>query len=182
MFKEIKSVGVYCGARSGNNPFWNKMAFQVGEAIAVRNRTLVYGGGKVGLMGQLANGARTGNGKIIGVIPTFLNTVEIKDTNITELIEVSNMGERKIILEEKSDAFLILPGGIGTLDEFSEMVTGYQLNMHCKPTYILNELNFYDGLIQQLKTYLQEGFLDEASYQCLKVFPKLEDFVRFMDA
>ena len=176
------AIAVFCGARSGAKHQWKELAFDLGTEIAKRGITLVYGGGKVGLMGELAKGARESGGKIIGVIPTFLSTVEIKDTEVAELIEVKDMSERKTVLEQKADAFAILPGGIGTLDEFSEMITGFQLDMHAKPTYIINEHNFYDGLIKQLKTYLDEGFIDEKTYQSLKIFPTLNDFAKFLDS
>ena len=156
--KEIKSIAVYCGSSKGFAPEFEESAFEMGRIIAKNGMSLVFGGGHVGLMGATANGALSEGGKVIGVIPKFLEDRELGHTEITELITVKNMHERKSTIEKISDAFIALPGGIGTLEEISEMMTWGQLGLHKKPFGLLNTKGFYNHLTAFLNNMIESGF------------------------
>ncbi len=147
------AVAVFCGASSGNRPEFESLAFSVGKALAEQGITVVYGGGSVGLMGALANGALSVGGTVHGVITRYLDGCELGHTGINELEVVETMLERKARMAELSDAFISLPGGFGTLDELYEMLTWSLLSIHNKPNGILN----FDGFYDSLKTFLFES-------------------------
>lgn len=155
----IKSVCVFCGASSGSNPIYLETARAVGKMLAAQNITLVFGGGKIGMMGAVADAALAEGGKVIGVIPEFLKTKEVAHLGVTELIVVSSMHERKTIMHQLSDAVMVLPGGYGTLDELFEMLTWGQLGLHQKPIGLLNTQGYFDGLIQFVSHITTERFL-----------------------
>ena len=155
----MKSIAVFCGASMGNDNTIISEAYALGKTLAQQNITLVYGAAKIGIMGTVANGALENNGKVIGVIPHFLKTKEIVSVGLTELIVTNNMHDRKVKLYEKSDGFIIIPGGFGTMDEFFEISTWGQLGLHTKPIGILNTSGYYNGLISQFKTMVEKGFL-----------------------
>ncbi|MEO8205608.1 MAG: TIGR00730 family Rossman fold protein [Chthoniobacterales bacterium] len=155
----MKSVCIYCGANEGNSPFYAETAMQCGSVLAARNLTLVYGGGNIGLMGQLADGALAAKGKVIGVIPEALMNLELGHKGVTELIVVDSMHARKQRMADLADAFIALPGGIGTLEELIEVFTWLQLNFHHKPVGLLNAGNYYAPLITLLDHMESEGFL-----------------------
>ena len=145
--RQLESVTVYCGAKMGNNPAYASAARELGNQIAKRNLRLIYGGGKVGLMGEVANSVLSGGGEVTGIIPHFLNDMEVAHTGVTECITVDNMHERKFQMYKKSDAFIVLPGGFGTLDECMEILTWKQLGLHNRPIVILD----IDGCWKSLK-------------------------------
>ena len=147
---QIKALTVFCGSKSGVNPIFLTEATALGHLLARENIILVYGGGNKGLMGALANGCLDQGGKVIGVMPKILLEWEAQHTGLTELIITENMHERKKILYEKGDAGLVLPGGMGTLDELFEMLTWNNLKIHSKKVFILNIDGYYDALIQLL--------------------------------
>lgn len=155
----IKSVAVFCGSKSGNDPLFCAHAKQLGFFLAEKSITLIYGGGNKGMMGAVANAVLEKNGKVIGVMPKILTGLEHQHFGITEMIEVEDMHTRKRMLYEKCDAAIILPGGYGTMDEFFEMITWNQLNIHDKKIFILNTSGFYDHLIQHLHKMEDENFL-----------------------
>ncbi|NDV44037.1 TIGR00730 family Rossman fold protein [Flagellimonas sediminis] len=155
----MKSVSVFCGSSEGNDSHIVSMAYELGKNLAQQNLTLVYGGAKVGLMGQVANGALDHDGKVIGVIPDFLKSKEIFHEGITELIIVDNMHERKMKMHELSDGIIALPGGFGTLEELFEVVTWSQLGLHQQPMGILNVNGFFDELLAFLDTMVSKGLL-----------------------
>ena len=155
----IKSLAVFCGSKTGNNPLFEAHAKELGQILADKKVTLIYGGGNKGIMGAVANAALENNGKVIGIIPQVLLEWEAHHNGITELIVVDNMHTRKKMLYEKCDAAIILPGGFGTLDEFFEMLTWNQLNIHNKKIFILNTAGFYNHLLAHAKTMQQESFL-----------------------
>lgn len=155
----IQSLAVFCGSKSGNNPIFAKHAQKLGNLLAQKNITLIYGGGNKGMMGCIANAVLEKQGKVIGIMPNFLSGLEHCHYGLTELIEVTDMHARKKLLYEKCDAALIIPGGFGTMDEFFEMLTWNQLNLHDKKIYILNTEGFYNHLISFLHTMEDEGFL-----------------------
>jgi uncharacterized protein (TIGR00730 family) len=157
--EKIKSVAVYCGSSSGNNPIYEDIAYQTGRVIAEKGMRLVYGGAKVGLMGQVANGALHHDAQVIGVIPHFLKSKEIVHEELTKLFVVDSMHERKHKMYESCDAFIALPGGFGTMEELFEMLTWGQLGLHQKPIGVLNVNGFYDALLMQADKMVQEGFM-----------------------
>lgn len=156
----MKTIAVYCGSKKGNNPVYAAMAKEVGEAFVQRKLNLVYGGGDVGLMGIVAHTALTGGAHVTGVITEFLKAIE-GHYELSESIVVETMHERKTIMAERSDAFLILPGGYGTMDEFMEIITWRQLGLHDKPIGILNTNGYYTHLFTQLDKMVEDGFLSE---------------------
>jgi uncharacterized protein (TIGR00730 family) len=155
----IKSLAVFCGSKNGNNPLFVTHAKQLGYILAEKNITLIYGGGNKGIMGTVANAVLEKKGKVTGIIPQLLTDREHSHHGITELIVVEDMHIRKKMLYEKCDAAIILPGGFGTLDEFFEMLTWNQLNIHNKKIFVLNSAGFYDHLLAHAKTMQQESFL-----------------------
>ncbi|MEM8524258.1 MAG: TIGR00730 family Rossman fold protein [Bacteroidota bacterium] len=154
----MKSIAVYCGSRFGNHPIYEETAEAVAKAMVERKIDLVYGGGDVGLMGITANTVLEGGGKVTGVITDFLKDIE-GHFNLTESIVVETMHERKAIMEKRSDGFIILPGGFGTMDEFMEILTWSQLKLHRKPIGLLNVNHYYDHLMGHVETMLREGFI-----------------------
>ena len=156
---KIHSIAVFCGSKSGNNPLLMEHARQIGTLIAQKNITLIYGGSKKGIMGQVAGSALEAHGKVIGIIPKVLMEWEQHHQGLSELHEVQDMHVRKAMLYQKCNAAIILPGGYGTLDEFFEMLTWNQLNIHNKKIFILNTSGFYDHLILHLKKMEEENFL-----------------------
>ncbi|WP_231379514.1 TIGR00730 family Rossman fold protein [Polaromonas sp. CG_9.11] len=155
------SLCVYCGSRPGNNAEFAALARQVGTWIGRHGGQLVYGGGHNGLMGILADAALAAGARVIGVIPKALVEKEWAHTGCTELHVVENMHERKRIMAEHADAFLALPGGIGTLEEFFEVWTWRQLGYHDKPVGLLNLDGFYDSLLTFLGSAVSSGFMSE---------------------
>ncbi|MEO5607749.1 MAG: TIGR00730 family Rossman fold protein [Polaromonas sp.] len=155
------SLCVYCGSRSGNSPEFADLARQVGRWIGQHGGQLVYGGGRSGLMGILADAALDAGARVIGVIPKALVEKEYAHTGCTELHIVETMHERKRIMAEHADAFLALPGGIGTLEEFFEVWTWRQLGYHDKPVGLLNLNGFYDSLLGFLQSAVDNGFMND---------------------
>ena len=156
---QLKSVCVFCGSRMGNNPAYAEVATGMGRLLAEQGRTVVYGGGHVGLMGALADGALAAGGTVIGVIPKSLQERELGHSGVTELHVVETMHDRKALMAEQSEAFIALPGGLGTYEEIFETATWSLLGIHSKPLGFLNVNGFYDLMEQQLDLAMQEGFL-----------------------
>lgn len=150
---------VYCGAKCGNELVYRKAAAALGAWMAARGYGLVYGGGKVGLMGVIADAVLAGGGTVTGVIPHFLNTVEQAHTGITQMIEVETMEERKAEMMRRGDAFLALPGGPGTLEEISEVLSHRRLGLHRKPCIFYNAEGYYDALAAMMDEMVRRGFL-----------------------
>src|SRR5215203_5745857 len=147
----MKRVSVFCGSSLGTDEVFQKHAHFVGETLAIQKIGLVYGGANVGLMGAVADGALSKGGEVIGVLPNFLRAKEIAHKNLTQLILVETMHERKTMMNELSDGVIALPGGFGTLEEFFEMLTWAQLGLHKKPIALLNIGGFFDSL----KSFIQ---------------------------
>lgn len=163
----MKRITIYCGANVGNDVVFEQQAYLVGKTLAQQNIGVVFGGGKVGLMGAVANGAMQNGGEVIGIIPQFLNAKEIAHDNITEMITVETMHQRKTLLNELSDAMIALPGGFGTMEELFEMLTWSQLGLHNKPIAILNTNGFYDALLTLIQTMVDKQFLKKEYQQML---------------
>jgi uncharacterized protein (TIGR00730 family) len=152
-------VGVFCGSQSGSDPRYIDAAILTASAIVERGMGVVYGGGRVGLMGVLADTALAAGGEVIGVIPHALSGREIAHDGLTELHIVDSMHERKALMADLSDAFIALPGGYGTMDEFCEILTWAQLRIHNKPVGLLNASGYYDDLIALFDHMVREGFV-----------------------
>ncbi len=156
---KIKSIAVFCGSSLGKNTAYAQKAATLGTYLGSNNYHLIYGGGNIGLMGTIANAALAAGGKVTGVLPTFLNKKEVGHVALSKLILVSSMHERKQKIEQLSDAFIAMPGGFGTLEEVSEMLTWAQLGLHQKPIGLYNINGFYNSLLTQLDVMVDEGFL-----------------------
>lgn len=156
---KIKSVAVFCGSSSGVNPIYEENAKSLGTYLGTNDYHLVYGGGNIGLMGVIANTALEAGGEVTGVLPHFLNKKEVGHVELSKLILVDSMHERKQKIEQLSDAFIAMPGGFGTLEEISEMLTWAQLGLHQKPIGLFNINGFYNALLRQLDEMVSEGFL-----------------------
>ena len=165
----LSSVCVFCGSSRGEGEQWAAAARSLGALLAERGIDLVYGGGQVGLMGEVANAALAGGGRVVGVIPAGLFTREVAHRGVTELHEVASMHERKALMYDRSDAFIALPGGFGTLDELAEVVTWTQLGLHGKPTVLLDVGGFWDPLIALLDGMAASGFLKPQNRDLLHV-------------
>jgi uncharacterized protein (TIGR00730 family) len=157
----LNSLCVFCGSNPGASPAYAEAAARLGRIVAGRGMTLVYGGGRVGLMGVVAGAALGAGGRVIGVIPEALATLELAHDGLTELHVVGSMHERKARMSELSDGFLALPGGIGTLEEWFEVWTWSQLGFHPKPCGLLNVAGYYDHLLAFLDHVTAERFLNE---------------------
>ena len=155
------SVCVYCGSRPGDNPAFAQAAVAVGQWIGAHGGQLVYGGGRGGLMGTVAEATRLAGGRVVGVIPQALVDKELANRLSDELHIVQTMHERKALMAERSDAFVALPGGIGTFEELFEVWTWRQLGYHNKPVGLLNVAGYYDGLLSFLQTSVASGFMGD---------------------
>jgi hypothetical protein len=155
----MKRICVFCGSSAGNRPEYRAAAEEMGTELARRDIGLVYGGGNVGLMGVLADAVLKAGGEAQGVIPEHLMAREIGHNGLTKLHVVRSMHERKALMADLSDAFIALPGGFGTLEEFCEVVTWTQLGLHAKPCGILNVVGYYTPLLAMLDHAVQERFL-----------------------
>ena len=157
----MRAVCIFAGANPGNRPAFAAAAQAMGEALARRGLTLVFGGGRVGLMGAVSQAARAAGGKVIGVIPAALQRKELAydGVELTELIVVRSMHERKARMAELADGFVALPGGFGTFEEICEMITWAQLGIHRKPCGVVNVDGYFDGLLAQFDRAVAEGLL-----------------------
>jgi uncharacterized protein (TIGR00730 family) len=178
----MKRIAVFCGSSFGTEPIFREAAYNLGALLSQKGFSLVYGGSATGLMGVLADGALENQGQVIGVLPRFLQKKEVAHTRLTELILVDDMHQRKAKMNELADGFIVLPGGLGTLEELFEMLTWSQLGLHQKQIVILNVGGYYDLLLSLLQNLEDFGFLKsgnesafsvcESVLACLNVFEK----------
>jgi uncharacterized protein (TIGR00730 family) len=159
----MKSISIFCGANFNGDPVLKEAVELLTEVMVDRNIALVFGGGKVGMMGLLADNMIDRGGKTIGVIPQFLMDKEVGHTGLTELHIVETMHQRKQLMNDLCDGIIMLPGGFGTLEEFFEVLTWLQLGLHNKPIAILNVNGFYDLLLQQMDVMVEQKFLKPAN-------------------
>lgn len=178
----MKAIAVYCGSATPSDPLYMEAASHVGAALAQREITVVYGGGKLGLMGAVADAALAAGGKVIGIIPEALTGKEVTNTDCTQLHIVKNMHERKQAFTDLSDAFINLPGGVGTMDEMWEAVSWAQLGYHQKPVGILNIAGYYDHLIAFNAHMANVGFVRDAHKNILVVDERIENLLTKMAA
>ncbi len=169
MNNPLKRICIYCGSSSGHDPVHREVAREVGAFLARQGIGVVYGGGNVGLMGAVADGALEERGEVIGVIPRALMEKELGHRSVTQLHVVGSMHERKALMVDLSDAFIALPGGVGTLDELFETLTWLQLEFHAKPVGLLNVGGFFDGLTAFVAQMRDAGFLKPEHAACLLV-------------
>ncbi len=173
-------MAVYCGSASGTNPAFLAEARVLGEAIAAAGLGMVYGGANVGLMGAVADAALAGGAVVIGVLPDLLAEKEIAHTGLTSLELVPSMHQRKARMVELADAFLVLPGGYGTLEELLEAVTWAQMGLHAKPCILINTAGYWDGLLTFLDTAVTAGFLKTKNRALLRVAATAVEAVRLV--
>lgn len=178
----MKSVVVFCGSSEGNDPEIIKQGYNLGSLLARQNITLVYGAGKVGIMGKVVEGALMQKGKVIGVIPEFLKVKEVVHLGLTKLHTTENMHKRKLLMHDLSDGIIALPGGFGTLEELFEMITWAQLGLHQKPVGILNVNGFYNSLLLFLKEMVNKNFLKQENFEMLLVESEIKPLLRRMRA
>jgi uncharacterized protein (TIGR00730 family) len=165
----MRRVCVFCGASAGNDPRYAAAAADLGRALAARSIELVTGGGKVGLMGVVADATLAAGGKVVGIIPRFLEEREVAHRGLNELHVVESLHERKALMHELSDGFVVLPGGFGTLDELMESVTWAQLGLHAKPIGIVNVAGYFDELLSFVEGARSAGFIPAAHGEILTV-------------
>jgi uncharacterized protein (TIGR00730 family) len=158
----MKRLCVFCGSSTGNHPAYAGAARSLGALLARRGLGLVYGGGRVGLMGVVADAVLAGGGEVVGVIPHAFVEREVAHHGLTDLRVVRTMHERKALMAELADGFIGLPGGYGTLDEFCEIITWAQLGIHAKPCALLNTRGFFDAFLAQLDRAAGDGFVQPA--------------------
>lgn len=163
----MQSISVFCGSNEGFNSIYRDEASRLGSVLAQKGITLVYGGSSAGLMGAVADGALSHGGKVIGILPRLFKEKEIAHENLTELIWVDTMHQRKMKMHDLSDAAIALPGGYGTMDEFFELLTMGQIGLHKKPVGMLNVSGFYDPLLDMTKKMVQQGFLEQKNREML---------------
>lgn len=176
MEKSNKSVCVFCGSNSGNNPLYQEAARDLGALLGQKNYTLVYGGGHVGLMGMMADSCLQMGGEVTGVIPKSLQQREVAHSRLTDLRVVDSMHERKALMEQLSDVVVALPGGFGTLDELNEIITWRQLGFHKMPIYILNIDGYYDYFLKFLERSVRDGFISSEHLDYLIICPTVDAF------
>ncbi|WP_297730618.1 TIGR00730 family Rossman fold protein [uncultured Maricaulis sp.] len=155
----MKSICVYCGSNAGQDPAFLEVADRLGQIMALRGIELVYGGGRVGLMGRIADATLAAGGRVVGVIPEFLALKEIAHMELTTLHVVKSMHARKAKMEQLSEGFIAMPGGIGTMEEMFEIWTWAQLGQHRHPVGLLNVNGYYDELVAFLDKMTEQGFL-----------------------
>ena len=173
----LRRVAVYCGSADGTNPAFLAEARALGAAIAAAGLGMVYGGANVGLMGAVADAALAGGAEVIGVLPAVLEGREIAHTGLTTLELVPTMHERKARMAELADAFLVLPGGYGTLDELLEAVTWAQLGLHSKPVILINTADYWNGLLAFLDCTVAAGFLKQKNRKLLSLAATADEAV-----
>jgi uncharacterized protein (TIGR00730 family) len=171
------SLCVYCGSRTGDTAAYEAAAVSVGTAIGRRGWRLVYGGGRAGLMGRVADAALAAGAPVLGVIPRSLMEREVGHSGLTELHVVETMHERKLMMAERSDAFIALPGGIGTFEELFEVWTWRQLGYHDKPVGLLNVAGYYDALLNFMRETVLHGFVSEPQHALLQVASHAEELL-----
>ena len=177
---KVESVCVFCGASNSVADKYKTEAYEIGKQIATSGRKLIYGGGDCGLMGAAANGALAENGYVIGVFPTILQGMEAEHNGLSEHYIVGTMHARKQLMFDKSDAFFILPGGFGTMDETFEVITWRQLHMHQKPIILYNYQGYWDKWIEMTEHFLKENFASTRTRSMYEIANNREELFKFL--
>ena len=177
----MRRLCIFCGAATGRDTRYRDLAESVAQTVVKAGYGIVYGGGRIGLMGAVADAALANGGDVIGVIPRSLASTEIAHQSVSQLHVVESMHERKALMVDLSDAFIALPGGFGTMDEFHEIVTWRQLHIHDKPIGLLNAVGFYDSLIAQFTRMNDEGFLHTDNRRLFETADSIDALLARMD-
>jgi hypothetical protein len=177
----MKRIAVYCGSSTGHDPTYKRAAVALGHALVERGIGLVFGGGRVGLMGVIADAVLAKGGDVRGVIPKALATKELAHTGVTELVVVKSMHERKAMMADLADGFIAMPGGFGTLDETYEMMTWAQLGFHRKPVGFLNVDGYFDSLVAFAERAVRDGFVSADHGAMAQVARTPEELLALMD-
>ncbi len=177
----MKRIAVFCGSSIGFNPIYAKSAKELGLYMAKKNIGLVFGGGKIGMMGVIADTVLENKGEVIGVIPNLLRHEEVAHTKITQMIVTKKMSKRKVKISKLVDGYIALAGGFGTLDEIFEALTLGQLGIENKPVGILNTNGFYDNVLRQLDLMVKEGFLKGDNREMFLSSSSVEELIFKMD-
>ncbi len=177
-----RAVCVYCGSRTGRNAEWQEAAAALGAGLAERSIDLVFGGGAIGLMGATANAAMAAGGRAIGIIPRDLDVREQANRAVSELHVVDSMHERKLMMAKLSDAFVSLPGGLGTLDETFEILTWRQLRFHDKPIILADIAGYWRPLRDLLDAQVEQGFVDKAHLSLLTVVNSVDEIFAVLES
>lgn len=170
----IRRLLVFCGSRSGHDPAHRALAAEVGRLLARRATTLVYGGGSLGLMGELARAALAGGGRVEGVIPRFLLDLEVAETSLSEMVVVESLHVRKAEMFRRADAVLALPGGIGTLDELVEILSWRNLRLHDRPILLMGDGGFWTPFLDLLEHLAASGFASAGTAEQIRWLPSVE--------
>ena len=178
--RKLDSICVFCGSSEGNDIQIIEAATQLGKALANNNIDLVYGAAKIGIMGLIAKSTLAHKGKVIGIIPEFLKLKEVVHLGLTELITTENMHDRKLLMQKRSDGFITMPGGMGTMEELFEILTWLQLGLHSKPIGLLNVNHYYDDLILMLEKMVKKGFLSMDNLEILIVDDQIDNLLEKM--
>jgi uncharacterized protein (TIGR00730 family) len=178
----MKRIVVFCGSSLGFNPTYKHAAKELGAYFVQHQIGLVYGGGKIGMMGEIANSILEKNGEVIGVIPKLLEKEEVLHSGVEEMIVCKNMSERKVIMSKMIDGYITLPGGFGTLDELFEALTLNQLQIEQKPVGILNVNGFFDSILMQIDKMVEEGYVKPENKNLLIVGETVNDLMSKMNA
>ncbi len=176
------NITVFSSSSDAVDPVFFEVARELGESIARRGDTLVYGGTSVGLMGAVARAAHESGGKVVGVIPSYLDARGISFSDCNQLVKTPDLRERKAVMESRADAFVVLPGGFGTLEETAEIITLKQLQQHRKAVVILNAHGFYDPLVTLFEHFYEQQFAKAASRALYHFAPTVKDAFEYLDA
>jgi hypothetical protein len=171
---EVRSICVYCGSAGRVDERYRDAATRLGRMIADRGIQLVYGGGRVGLMGLVADAVLAGGGRVVGIIPDHIQSLEVEHTGLSELVVVDSMHTRKRMMFDRSDAFVVLPGGLGTLDETFEILTWRQLVLHDKPIVIVDEGGYWQPLEAMIDHMIAAGFCQPGHKNLYRLVPSVE--------
>ncbi len=178
----MKRIAVFCGSSLGFNPVYKQAAIDLGNAMVKQNIGLVYGGGKIGMMGTIADTILERKGEVIGVIPKLLEKEEVVHANVEEMIVCKKMSERKVIMSKLIDGYITLPGGFGTMDELFEALTLNQLFIEQKPVGLLNINGFFDAILTQIDKMVEEGYVNDINKKLLIVGDSVDDLMKKMNA
>jgi len=176
------TICVFCGSSHGADPVYTQAARAFGTSMVENGFDLVFGGGGVGLMGEVALAVSNAGGKILGIIPAFLKHLEPPLNVASEIVITDTMNERKLRMFGAADGFAVLPGGLGTLDEFAEVLTGAQLRQHAKPIVLVNIKNYFDPLIKLIDHFVANGFAGARAKELFLVAPSVEDAITIFAA
>ncbi|CAD2070569.1 TIGR00730 family Rossman fold protein [Phocicoccus pinnipedialis] len=178
---KIKSISVFCGARSGNDRIFEESAYNLGKILAERDIRLVYGGGGLGLMGAVATGALDHGGEVTGIIPEILVDREMAHTGVKDMRIVKDMSVRKEQLIDEADAIILLPGGAGTMEEFFQVFVAGQIGIYQKPIAFVNTAGYYDSLFELLDTFIYHDFLEERFIELVRKVDRIEDVIEELE-